>query len=206
MARHTIIRTYNTMMNRCYNEKDPNYSLYGGAGVRVCDEWKGHPGVFMKWSLENGWSENLELDKDIKGNGLLYSPETACWVTHAENMRHLKSAKKHLFKGKMESIAFISHSTGIPKTTLQVRVQAGYTAEEAVKMGAPKAASGITKFHTYRRKKMTLRQWALTLNISYPLLRGRVNGRGMTLKEALAEPIKTINKTYFNHMRKKKEA
>jgi len=206
MGRHTIIKTYYTMINRCYNKKDPNYNLYGGAGVRVCEEWKGHPDVFMKWSFENGWAENLELDKDINGDGMLYSPTTACWVTHSENMRHLKSAKKHLFNGKLESIAFICHVTGLPKSTLNTRIQNGYTAEEAVKMGTPKAISGSTKYHTYKGKKLTLRQWALVLKISYPLLRCRVNKRGLTLEQALAEPITTINKTYFNHLKKNKAA
>lgn len=205
MSRHPIIRSYNMMMNRCYNKNDPNYHLYGGAGVLVCEEWNRHPEVFKKWSLNNGWGENLELDKDIKGNGILYSPATCMWVTHAENMLHLKSAKKHLFKGSLQSLAYISKKTGIAKSALIVRLYSGKNIDEAIKMGLSKAISGNTVYHTYKRKTMTLRQWALKLNISYPLLRSRVNSSGLTLAEAIAKPIKTENKTYFKHLRKTKK-
>lgn len=49
------------MINRCCNPKDPSFHLYGGAGVMVCERWKGCPKVFEEWSLRNGWAEGTRI-------------------------------------------------------------------------------------------------------------------------------------------------
>lgn len=68
---------------RCSNSKTPNYHRYGGRGITICDEWKNNYVAFRDWSLRNGYSEELELDrKDNDGN---YTPDNCRWVTHAEN-------------------------------------------------------------------------------------------------------------------------
>ncbi len=65
------------MLNRCYSEKSiathPTYS-----GVKVCSEWLMFE-CFRAWWLLNfvdGW----EIDKDIIGNGDLYSSESCIFV------------------------------------------------------------------------------------------------------------------------------
>ena len=67
--------------NRCYNENDPQYKFYGAKGVRICDEWL-KKGVFLDWYEENYYDigERLALDKDIVGDGTLYSPEKCILV------------------------------------------------------------------------------------------------------------------------------
>lgn len=79
---------WKTMKARCYQPKNQNYKWYGGSGVTVCSEWLNDPVAFVKWCKENGWKPGLELDKDILGNGLIYSPETCCFVTHKENCQN----------------------------------------------------------------------------------------------------------------------
>lgn len=90
---HVLYKTWNTMKQRCTNPKRKEYPYYGGKGVKMCEEWSSSFLAFMRWSMENGWKPGLEVDKDIKGNGLLYGPETCTWVTHAENMKHTKRSK-----------------------------------------------------------------------------------------------------------------
>ena len=84
----SIRSTYNGMMNRCYYKNGSRYKDYGGRGVIVCDDWRKNYQSFLTWCLNNGWKKGLHLDKDIKGNGLLYSPETCCFVTPTENANH----------------------------------------------------------------------------------------------------------------------
>jgi len=80
-------REYNIwrlMKRRCNNPKDPHYYLYGGRGVKVCDEWQKSDN-FLKWAYANGYADNLELDrKDPDGD---YEPNNCRWVTHAENIK-----------------------------------------------------------------------------------------------------------------------
>lgn len=31
--------SYNSMIQRCENPKSANYHLYGGRGIKICEEW-----------------------------------------------------------------------------------------------------------------------------------------------------------------------
>ncbi len=86
MRKHvTIYNSWHNMCHRCYYPKHESYKNYGAKGVVVCEEWKTNYHSFLDWSLANGWKPGLQLDKDIKGTGYLYSPETCLWVTRQQN-------------------------------------------------------------------------------------------------------------------------
>lgn len=83
---------WRSMKDRCYNTASPSYPMYGGKGVTICDEWRNSFGPYRDWCLDNGYSFNLELDKDIGSNRLgispaIYSPETCTFVTKERNMQ-----------------------------------------------------------------------------------------------------------------------
>ena len=70
------IKAYNTwsnMIKRCYQKDYREYHLYGGAGVCVCEDWHNFQ-VFAEWYVSNVKS-GFVIDKDIKGNGKIYSEE-----------------------------------------------------------------------------------------------------------------------------------
>lgn len=118
------------MRDRCYNATCSNYKTHGAKGVRVCDEWLNSPDNFIEWAIGNGFSIDLQLDKDIIGDGKLYSPKTCKWVTSLENMR--ATAKlKYIFNGKLRSVSEISRMTGIHQSALRRRLKS-MTAEQAV--------------------------------------------------------------------------
>jgi len=75
---------------RCYNKNANSYKNYGAKGIVMCDEWKDNYLAFKKWALENGYSDDLCIDKDIKCEELnispkIYSPNTCVWITESEN-------------------------------------------------------------------------------------------------------------------------
>lgn len=70
------------MRQRCNNPNRDAYPLYGGKGVKVCDEWNEYDG-FKAWAMENGYADNLCIDRiDSKGN---YEPSNCRWITASEN-------------------------------------------------------------------------------------------------------------------------
>lgn len=86
------------MMQRCYNKNHKSYHNYGGRGVSVCDEWHNKK-TFVEWGLANGFHTNLDLDKDKKGDGMLYSPDTCCFITRKENNSYTREPIENNFKG-----------------------------------------------------------------------------------------------------------
>jgi hypothetical protein len=99
LAQHPLYRVWNGMKSRCYNPKNPSYKYYGGRGVTVCDEWRDSVEAFYDWAMNNGYQPGLELDKDVVGDGTLYSPETCCFVTAEENRNHKRNNRFCLLNG-----------------------------------------------------------------------------------------------------------
>ena len=80
---HPIYNIWYNMMERCYNPKCDSHFKYGAIGVSVCIEWHDYQ-IFAKWA-EIHYLPGHDLDKDIKGNGMLYSPDTCSFVTRQAN-------------------------------------------------------------------------------------------------------------------------
>ena len=124
-----LYKIYIGMKKRCYNEKSEAYQYYGGKGVKICDEWSTFE-PFMDWSLRNGYSENLSIDRiDPNGN---YEPSNCRWVdifTQANN----KSNNTFLeFNGKRKTISEWGKEIGINGSTISKRLRDGWSIEEAL--------------------------------------------------------------------------
>ena len=70
---------WKNMIQRCYTDRYKNYSE-----VVVCEEWHVFSN-FKSWMESKSW-EGMELDKDIMGDGTIYSPTTCCMVPSTINM------------------------------------------------------------------------------------------------------------------------
>lgn len=74
------------MKDRCYREKSKIYKYYGLKGIKVCDEWLHDYSNFEKWSLENGYRDNLTIDRIDSNKD--YCPNNCRWITLAEQQRN----------------------------------------------------------------------------------------------------------------------
>lgn len=73
---------WGSMLERCYSVKTQNRNPTYKNCI-VCDEWHNFQN-FAEWFYKNH-KEGLQIDKDIKGDGKLYSPKTCCFVTNQVN-------------------------------------------------------------------------------------------------------------------------
>lgn len=120
MSKHT--RLYNIwcgLKKRCYNPKDSCYSYYGGRGIIVCSEWLHDFDSFHQWSIRNGYSESLTIDRiDTNGN---YAPDNCRWITHDEQQRNRNNNIRVDHNGESKTISEWSKLLGVSDKTLYKR-------------------------------------------------------------------------------------
>ncbi len=101
---------------RCNNQKDKAYHNYGGRGITVCKEWQDDFMTFYNWSMDNGYTKDLSIDRrDNDGN---YEPSNCRWTTMIEQGRNRRNNVKYSLDGKMLCMSQISEYTGIRHDTL----------------------------------------------------------------------------------------
>jgi hypothetical protein len=105
------------------NPKSKVYKYYGGKGIKICDEWLKDFSSFYVWAAENGYKENLTLDRiDNDGN---YCPENCRWVSQKEQIRN---TSRNIFievEGESRILAEWSELTGVKSQTINMRYKAG---------------------------------------------------------------------------------
>jgi len=130
---HKIRACWRWMIDRCYNPKSSKYRFYGGKGVVVCNEWVNDYQKFLDWALVNGWGDGLEIDKDIKGAGMLYSPDTCCFVTSKQNKRARSHLVKIKHKGRERLLVDVCEELGLKCDVVRQRMSRdGLTQDEAL--------------------------------------------------------------------------
>ena len=83
-----VYKTWQAMIQRCYNPNSPNYLYYGSRGIKVCERW---------WSFENFYVDVGDRPKgktlDRKNPDDDYNPINWRWATPQEQAQTKKIKK-----------------------------------------------------------------------------------------------------------------
>ena len=122
-------RTWQGMMKRCNSPKSQAWEGYGGRGVRVCDRWdKAKGGSYESFLADMGLCPSFghSIDKDKLGDGMLYSPETCCWLTVKEQNKFRRSNFWVTYQGEMMILQEVVDLSGINRGTIEGRIKRGW--------------------------------------------------------------------------------
>lgn len=83
MSKTRIYITWRNMRVRCSNPNDREYKNYGGRGITVCPEWRDSFEVFRDWAMQNGYRDDLTIDRIDVNKG--YGPDNCRFITREKN-------------------------------------------------------------------------------------------------------------------------
>lgn len=118
------------MKYRCNNPNRKEYADYGGRGIRVCKEWN-DPQNFIDWALNNGYSDDLTLDRIDNNSG--YCPENCRWVTKSVQMNNRRTCRYITHNGETKTISQWAKEKGMRYIQLKRRIDNyGWSIERAL--------------------------------------------------------------------------
>lgn len=123
-----IYRIWQRMKARCYNQNDKHYEYYGGRGITICDEWKDDFQCFYDWSMSNGYTDRLTIDR-IDSNGD-YTPSNCRWATRKQQANNTRQNRYLTYNGKTLTAKQWSEELGINYSTIQGRIRRGLNISE----------------------------------------------------------------------------
>lgn len=138
-----LYEAWSHMKQRCLNPNDRNYHNYGGRGIAVCDEWMAFD-PFKEWSLKNGYSPSLSLDRIDNDKG--YYPENCRWADRKTQTNNRRNTIYITAYGKTLPCAEWARKTGIPTNTLRGRIMSGWTSEDAVSKPVKRKHEGSDRY------------------------------------------------------------
>lgn len=129
----TDSRLYNiwtSMKARCETSKKQKFIKdYQNRGIKICAEWHDFS-VFQKWALENGYKENLSIDRiDNNGN---YCPENCRWADNFTQANNKRNNHWLTYNNKTQTIAQWSKELGMKYNALNERLRKGWSVERAL--------------------------------------------------------------------------
>lgn len=125
-----LYRIYYGMRARCYNENFPKYKNYGARGITICDEWKNDFVAFATWARNNGYADDLTIDRIDVNKG--YSPENCRWVTNKVQSLNKTNTVKVEFQGDESPLLTVCENTGADIRLVRSRLARGYSLEDAI--------------------------------------------------------------------------
>lgn len=122
-ANTRLYKIYSKMKERCYYENYPEFHLYGGRGIKICDEWLQDFMNFYNWAMENGYNKSLSIDRiDFNGN---YEPFNCRWSSNIVQANNKRNNITLTHNGETLTLPEWSRKLNLPYSTLANRRRRG---------------------------------------------------------------------------------
>lgn len=120
---------WDSMIRRCVDPLNPNYSRYGARGIRVCPAWVQSLPLFIADMGDRPSGSSIDR---IDNNGP-YCPFNCRWATSKQQNNNRRDNRHIEFTGETLTLLEWSDRTGISYHTLRQRIDVlGWTIEAAL--------------------------------------------------------------------------
>jgi len=109
------------MKIRCYSKKNKDYEKYGGRGILMSLGWYESYDEFYEWSVNNGYKENLSIDRKENSKG--YTPNNCRWVDKWTQTNNRDITLTMTYQGMTRNLYWWSDQIGVSYDTLVKRKQ-----------------------------------------------------------------------------------
>lgn len=166
---------YNGVKKRCYNKAESRYKDYGARGIKMCEEWLVSFDNFVEWSLSNGYSNEMTLERvDVNGD---YSPYNCKWITLEEQAFNKRDTKWVTYKGESIQLVKLCKRENVSYDTVHNRIYSlGWSVERAIDEPS--------------QQENSLRNKCRERGINYETVRSRILKFGWSEEKALNTPPK----------------
>lgn len=128
--------TYNNMIRRCTEKNNRHWNRYGGRGISVCSEWINDFESFYNWAINNGYSEELTIDR-INNDGN-YEPSNCRWVSVKENNNNRSTCRFYTINGITKNIQQWCNEFGADRSRVVYRLNQGKDIETSLALALGK--------------------------------------------------------------------
>lgn len=98
-----LYRIWRGLFKRCYNKNSTDFKNYGARGISIYQNWKKNFIKFYNWSYENGYKDNLTIERVNNDKG--YYPSNCKWITKKEQSANKR--KRTIFPKRNDKGMFI---------------------------------------------------------------------------------------------------
>lgn len=173
------------MKSRCNDKNNNRYNRYGGRGIYVCEEWSNGYDNFIKWSLENGYRDDLSIDRI--DNNKPYEPSNCRWATNIEQANNKSNNIILEYNGESHTQAEWSRILNIDYGLIRARYKRGWSTKDIFEKDINEH---LTKL-TINNETKLISEWSKVNNIRPKLIYQRLS-QGYSPEDA----IKPVNNKY----------
>ncbi len=179
LSKTRLYGIWRDMKKRCYCQSCKGYKNYGGRGITICSDWLHDFQTFYNWAMDNGYAENLSIDRiNVNGN---YEPSNCRWATKKEQANNKRNNHFLTLNGKTQTITQWANEIGVTDTTVHSRLKRNNITKEEI------ITKPVARTHqiTYNGETKSLRQWSISTGISYSTLQSRLYKFNWDIERAL---------------------
>lgn len=186
MCGHPLYKVWTCMKQRCLNPKNPDYHLYGGRGITICDRWKNDFRNFLNdmGNPPNQGQHKGQLSIHRIDNDKGYYPGNCRWANTEEQALEKRRMVTLTINGETKPLLTWCKEHDILYATAIARLRHGWDHKDIIFHPIATKRGAIT----YKGKTMRLADWAREIGISSTTLGARLRS-GWSIEKTLTHPL-----------------